>query len=803
MIGQTVLHYTIIEKLGEGGMGVVYRAHDTNLDRDVALKFLPEHLLDDSAEEARLLQEAKAAAILNHPNICDIHALGEFQGRRFIDMEYVDGETLAKRIKSETGGRPLDSFAENAQSLGVPPYRAGGSGVRIEDAVRFAIEIGEALQEAHSKGIIHRDVKADNVMINSRNRVKVMDFGLAKLKGSVKLANSSTTSGTMAYMAPEQIQGEDADARADLFSLGVLLYQMLTGQMPFRGDHEAAVMYSVLNEEPPPASSLRPDIPEGLGSIVERALKKNPAERYQSAAEIIADLRHFEESVAPIAGATARQTSLGTFGWARKRWMRPVLLIMLALAIVVAATYFFSNRSSGTYGSIAVLPLSNETRDPGQDYLADGLTENLINSLSTFPEIKLMSRSSVFRFKGKDISPEEAGKELGVNAVLTGRLKQTGRSLNVSLELVDVQDHSHIWGEQYECRADEIQDVQKDIVQKVAKRLKLSFTDDQQAQLSKGSTENAEAYQLYLKGRFFLNKRTAEGFQRAMEFFRQATEQAPMYAPAYAGLATTYLLQAIYDIRKPKAASELARAAAREALRFDERSAEAHTVLASLPGYDWPTFEKEYLRALELNPNYVIAQHWYGEFLVQTGRVDEGMIHLQKALELDPLAPIHYAALARTLMVQHRDDEALAQLGTSLDIDPQFPWGYAMLAHVHLRLGHRDFVLPSIDKAILYSDSSTDYIARRGLLLGLLGKKTEAEKTLRQVLSRSKKEYVPFSVQALPYVGLGRIDEAFRLLNHAVEDTETALNDINVDPLFDSLRDDPRFATLKQRIGLQ
>jgi serine/threonine-protein kinase len=777
MVGQTVLHYKILEKLGEGGMGVVYKAHDLDLDREVALKFLPQHLLDDKEEEARLLQEAKAAAILNHPNICGVHSLGEFEGRPFIDMELVDGETLGRRIQR--------------------------SSLSVREAIAYAMQIGDALQEAHSKGIVHRDVKADNIMVNSRNQAKVMDFGLAKLKGTLKLARSSTTAGTMAYMSPEQIQGEAADARSDIFSFGVLLFQMLTGQLPFRGEHEAAVMYSILNEEPRSPETLRPEIPFEVSQIVAHALKKNPAERYQSAGEMVSDLRQSLETIAPSARPTGKGVTTKASFMAKKTWTRPLLLLGLAAIIVLIGLYFLTKRATHTIDAIAVLPISNMSGDSSTEYLADGFTENLINSLSMLPNIKLMSRSSVFRFKGKDISPEDAARELGVNAVITGRLVQREQSLSVSVELMDVRDRSHIWGEQYERRADQIQEVQKDIVQQVAHHLKLSFTEDQKAQLSKSSTDNAEAYQLYLKGRFFLNKRTAEGFDRAMGFFRQAIERAPTYASAYAGLATTYLLQASYDLRRPKEASELAKAAALEALQFDDRSAEAHTVLASLAGFDWMRYEKEYLKALELNPNYTIAQHWYGEYLLEVGRFDEAMIHLRKALELDPLAPIQYCAVGLALMTRQRNDEALTQLKACLDIDPQFPRAHAMLALLHIRMGHRDLAMPAIDRAVLYSDSATEYVARRGLVLGMTGKKKEAEKVLRQLTLRSKREFVPYSLLALPYIGLGRKDEAFRLLQHACDESETAMNDINVDPLFDSLRDDPRFVQIKQRIGLQ
>jgi eukaryotic-like serine/threonine-protein kinase len=777
MTGQTVLHYKILEKLGEGGMGVVYKARDTNLDRDVALKFLPQHLLDDRAEEDRLLQEAKAAAHLNHPNICGVHFLGEFEGRRFIDMEFVDGETLGSKLRR-------------------------GS-LTILESVAYAIQIGEALQEAHTSGIVHRDVKADNVMVNQRNQVKVTDFGLAKLKGSLKIGRSTTTAGTMPYMAPEQLQGEEADARSDIFSLGVLLFQMVAGQLPFRGEHEAAIMYSILNEEPPSLETIRPDIPTRLCHIIERALRKNPADRYQSAADMVSDLRQCQEVAPPLPHPQGKSSPSATFTWRGKKWMRPILLVAVALIIVLAATYFLSTRSSRSYDAIAVLPFSNLSGDPSTEYLADGFTEGLINSLSVLPDIKLMSQSSVFRFKGKETAPEDAAKELGVNAVLTGRLMQRQQALAVSVELMDVRDHSHIWGEQYERAADQAQEIQKDIVQQVARRLKLTFTEDLKTQLAKGATENPDAYQLYLKGRFFLNKRTADGFDRAMDFFRQAIQQAPTYAPAYTGLATTYLLQASYDFLRPREAADLARMAAQQALRLDDRSAEAHTVLASLPGFNWAEYDREYLRALELNPNYSIAQHWYGEFLLENGKFEEGMTHLRKALELDPLAPIHYVAVALALMTQQRNDEALVQLGISLDIDPRFPRAHAMLAHLYLRMGRPELALPAIDRAILNSDSSAEYIARRGFVLGRIGKKAEAEKVSRQLGRLSKTEYIPYSLQALPYIGLGKYDEAFRLLQRACDELETAMNDINVDPMFDPLRNDPRFVRLKQKIGLR
>lgn len=757
-------------------MGVVYKAHDEELDRDVALKFLPEHLLDSTSEESRLLQEARAAALLNHPNICGIHTLGEFHNRSFIDMEFVDGETLGNKIRRER--------------------------LPMEDAIAYSIQIGEALQEAHSKGIVHQDIKADNVMVNSRNLVKVTDFGLAKLKGSLKPARTSTTEGTMAYMSPEQIQGEDVDARSDLFSLGVLLFHMLAGQLPFRGEHEAALMYSILNEEPQRLPAICPEAPGRVVQVIERALKKNRTERYQTATEMVADLRESLKGNAPDDLQMREDSPRRWLMRGKTPWLRPIVLIGLAIIIVALAVYFLRTPSPHAIDAIAVLPFINQSGDPAAEYLADGFTENLINSLSMLPSMKMMSRSSVFRFKGKDITPEKAAKELGVNAVITGRLSQKGEALSISVELLDVRDGSHIWGEQYERRTNQMQAIQSDIVHQVAGRLRLPLTSELQNRLSRSSTGSSEAYQSYLKGRFFLNKRTAEGFRKAMGFFQHAIEEDPSYPPAYAGLATVYVLQAAYDLRPPSESREFALGAAQQALQLDERSAEAHTVLASIPGFDWDADEQQYLKALELNPNYVTAQHWYGELLLQTGRFDQALTHLRKAVELDPLAPVHYVSLAVAFMVRHRDDEALDQLRKALDLDPRFPRAHAILAHLNLRMGKPDMALQSIDRAVQYSDSTIDNIGRRGLILGKTRRTAEAEKVLRQVLKRARNEYVPFSVIALPYIGLGRTGDAFRLLERACDEFETAMNDIDVDPLFESLRNDPRFVMLKRKIGL-
>ncbi|MDH3251952.1 MAG: serine/threonine-protein kinase, partial [Ignavibacteria bacterium] len=514
MIGRTISHYKIVEKLGEGGMGVVYKAEDTRLDRLVALKFLPHHLHASQQEQARFLQEAKAAATLTHANVCVVHAIEESDGQQFIVMEYVEGMTLREKIEA--------------------------SPLKLSDAFAYAVHIGEALHEAHSKGIVHRDVKAENIMVTPKNQVKVMDFGLAKLKGSLRLTKESSTVGTLAYMAPEQIQGGEVDARSDIFSFGVVLFEMVTVRTPFRGEHDAAMMYSILNEEPESIRQHRPEAPADLDRIVLRSLEKDPDDRYQHVDDMVSELKLLQKksgrvtrpssvdisTAAPLSPATNPDTIKGLMQrGSRTRW--PVIG-GIAVVVLVAAGVVFSlltSRSDERITSMAVLPFTNGSTDPNAEYLSDGFTESLINSLSKLPGIKMMSRSSVFRYKGKEISPQTVAHELGVGAVLTGRIIERGNELAISVELISGKDNSHIWGEQYYRTMSDIIVLQSEISREISSQLKVTLTGDQEAKLTKSATENTEAYQLYLRGRFHWNKRTPEGFQKAAAYFRQAVER--------------------------------------------------------------------------------------------------------------------------------------------------------------------------------------------------------------------------------------------------------------------------------------
>jgi len=553
MIGQTISHYKILEKLGEGGMGVVYKAEDTKLKRTVALKFLPQNLNSTPEEEARFLQEAQAAATLNHPNVCTIYDIKEHDGQQFIVMECVEGATLRKKIASG----PLP----------------------VENVIAYAIQIGDALQEAHQKGVIHRDVKADNIMVNAKDQIKVMDFGLAKLKGSLKLTKTSSTVGTIAYMAPEQIQGGDADIRSDMFSFGVVLFEMLAGKMPFRGEHEAAMMYSVVNEEPESISKYRSDLPSNLIQVVNRLLKKNPDDRYQNDSDMLNDLKN-----------------LKNISEVKKK------------------------PQSAEITSIAVLAFEDMSPDKDQDYLCEGLAEELINALTKIRTLHISARTSAFAFKGKQLDIREIGKKLNVQAVLEGSVRKSGNRLRIAAQLINVEDGYHLWSERYDRELKDVFEIQDEITENVVRALKVVLTDGEKASMEMGSSpKNVEAFEYYLRGRR-IQHQFETTLNKAIEMFVRATEIDPHYAPAYCGIADCYAVKYLYqestddNLKKSEEAS-------RKALSLKPDLAEAHASL----GYaislrkQYDEAAKEFERAIELDPTLYEGYYYYARTCYASG----------------------------------------------------------------------------------------------------------------------------------------------------------------------------------------
>ncbi len=782
MVGKTISHYRILEEVGKGGMGVVYKAEDTKLRRVVALKFLPQHLNLNDTEQARFLQEAQAAATMNHPNVCTVYDIIDESGQQCIVMEYIDGTTLKERMPAKS----------------------------VQEALAYAVQIGDALKEAHAKGIVHRDIKSENIMVDRKNQIKVMDFGLAKLRGAMKLTRTSSTVGTLGYMAPEQLQGGEVDTRSDIFSFGVVLYELLTGRMPFHGEHEAAIMYSIVNEEPRALQSLRTEISPELERIVRRALEKDPEDRYQHVDDMVSELRRLHKQttrvVRPDQPQPASREERAKPARAPVRWKKPLWLGLAAAVLVAAALwYFLPGRSDQTITSMAVLPFVNTGGDASNEYLSDGFTEGLINSLSRLPGMKMMSSSSVFRYKGKEIDPRAVGNELHVGAVLLGKILQNNDALTVSVELVDTKDNSHLWGEQYTRSLSDLASLQGIITRDLSNQLNIALSGEQQHLITQRMTENSEAYQLYLKGRFYWFKRTREGLTKAVDYFNQAIEKDPSFARAYAGLADSYVVMGGYSFMPPKESEEKSRAAARRALEIDDRLAEAHTTLAVLYenyDWDWKNSEREYLRALELDPNYATARQWYGEFLGSTGRPEAALAELQKSIELDPLVPIHYLSTYTVLLPLHRYKDAVQFVQKALEIDPNFPRAHSALGWIYNATGKQEDAVRETGIAIVNSDSSAEYLAELGYILGRMGKRTEASSVLDLLQRKARREYVDPYLLGSVYVGLGNNDEAFQHFTHAVDVHSTYMEYLNVDPVFEPVRGDPRFKALVKRVGL-
>jgi serine/threonine protein kinase/tetratricopeptide (TPR) repeat protein len=754
MLGKIVSRYHILEKLGEGGMGVVYRAEDTGLGRFVALKFLPEERSQDGEALIRLKREARAASGLNHPHICTVHDVGEFEGQPFIVMELLEGKTLKERIAS--------------------------AAIHPEKAVKIGIQIAEALEAVHSQGIIHRDIKPANIFVTGRGQVKVLDFGLAKqlskeeleetTKSGTPLTQAGAIVGTLRYMAPEVLRGEPADLRSDLWALGAVLYETVAGEVPFQGKTVYELTSAILREPPRP---LGISAPRGLQNIILRCLAKDETQRYQTASEVRAAL----ETIGSAPAATSISPGV---------------------------------RSPGrVIDSLAVLPFENVSGDPGFDYLSEGLAENIIFRVSQLRKVSLAAYSTVSRYKGRSVDPLQVGSELNVGAVLVGRVTQREDMLVIATELVDTHSGWQLWGQQYGRRygrrVTDIMGVPEDIAWEISHKLRMTLTGDDSKKLSKRYTENPEAYEVYLKGRHYWNDRTEEGLKKSTHCFDLAIEKDPGFLLAHSALADSYSMLGFYGILAPKVCFPKAEHAARNALEIDGTLADARSALAFVAfhyAWDWRLAEENFKRAIEVNPKSAKFRLWYAWYLASGSRFTEAITEIRQAKLLEPRSVFVTAYAGFVFYLARQYDEALAHFRNALEVQQNFGPARWWLGLCHMEIAHYQEAIAELQKAIIYSRQHPSPTAALAHLYGRLGWRADERKVLEELSAASKQRYVSAFDLALSQSGRSDNDQAFAWLDKACEERSTLLVYLNAWPVLDNLRSDPRFTEVTRRVGL-
>lgn len=781
--------YLILRPIGAGGMGEVYRANDPRLDRDVAVKVLADRESSSAAIEL-FRSEARAVAALSHPNILAAYDFGVEAGVAYVVTELLEGETLRELIDR--------------------------GAVSWKQAAEMGASIADGLAAAHEKGITHRDIKPENVFITSDSRVKILDFGLARINPAFTAADedqptrpispapSGTVSGTINYMPPEQLRGQPADPRSDIFSLGCVLYELVTGRGPFARRSPVDTVAAILKEEPEDVMADGVRMPVDFARVIGRCLEKNPAQRFQSARDLAFALR----------GIGVSSTSIPV---QRPRSGRLRYLPLAAIPLLLLAPLLMWQRSRTTppqrvaaaerkpVDSIAVLPILNESRDTNLEYLSDGLTEGLINTLSQLPGIRVMSRNSVFNYKAVAPDAAKIGRTLGVRAILVGRLQQIGNRITVSSELVDTSDNSHLWGDRFITTDADLLTVQEQMAQKISAQLKVRLTEDQQRRLEKRPTTSDEAYQLYLRGRYEWNKRTGDGFRKAIVYFRQAIDLDPQYALAFAGLADCYALMSGYSESRPAGNYPTAKQAALEAIRLDDSLAEAHASLALITDdydRDWVAAEAQFRRAIELNPGYATAHHWYALFLAEMGRFDEARAEIHRALEVDPLSLVINRNAGRIEYYARDYVRAAALLEKTLQMAPEFAPALFDYGLVLIQQQRFPAAVQSFEKASRVSGQSED-LAGVAYAYAVAGRADDAKRTREQLEKIEKTRYVSPWGLAMMYTGLGERDRAFATLQRAIDDRYPQIPFLAGDPAFDPLRSDPRFDELLIRAHLR
>jgi serine/threonine protein kinase/Flp pilus assembly protein TadD len=824
--GTMLNRYKILDLLGKGGMGEVYLAEDTKLSRKIALKLLPAQFTISSERMRRFEYEARAISALNHPNIVTIHEIERLNGTNFIITEFVEGQTLRQLMNEK-------------------PFT-------LNEALNVAIQIAGALSAAHAASIVHRDIKPENVMLRVDGYVKILDFGLAKLTElgttdselegpTLPQSNPGLVMGTVQYMSPEQARGKEVDARTDIWSLGIVLHELVCGRVPFTGETPSHVMVSLMEYELPPFTS-DTNVPAELERIITKALRKKRKERYQTAKELAHDLKslrqdlqieaRLKESLQANEDSEERTTSSDgekvvdrrpapaartvNIGVAHptssaeylvteiKRHKVGAMFVSASLILAVVAVGYFSYfrglATGETIDSVAVLPFVNVSNDNNTEYFSDGLSDSIIDKLTQLPNLKrVIALSSVLRYKGKQTDPQAVGRELNVRAVFTGRLTQRGDDLLISTELVDVKDNKRIWGGQYNLKSHDVLKLQGEIAQEITERLRIKLTSDQQQRLAKRETDNPEAYQLYLKGRFLRRNRVNE--REAVSYLEQAIKLDPNFAAAYAQIAYAYASMSIGTVPPPEERAKW-EAAVTKGLKIDDANGDLQASLAQLRRevQDWPGYEKGMQQALELDPNSADIHAFYARGLWSRKRFDDAILHMRRAQELDPLSPALCSDLGKILYSAGQREQAFEQYRKTLELNPNYPDAHHHLANYYVAQGKYDEAIAEAIKAESNFSGEATRSAQLGYLYAVSGKRAEAQKILHQLEQLSKQRHVnPFNF-ALIYTGLGDKDRAFEYLQKQVEENASSLVFIEVTPEWDSLRSDPRYAELLHRL---
>ena len=792
--GQRLGPYSLVSRLGSGGMGEIYLANDTRLGRQVALKFLPPSFRKDLERLRRFQNEARAASALNHPNVATIYEIGEAENLSFIAMEYIDGLTLDQKIS----GKPLST----------------------NEIVSISVQVADALDDAHSRGVIHRDIKASNIMLTRRDQVKVLDFGLAKVSSTTypELTDVPTAvktspgivMGTVHYMSPEQAVGQAIDARSDIWSFGVVLYEMATGRKPFVGANTGETIERIRHSQPEAIARFNYEIPAELERIIRKCLEKNRENRYQSARELMIDLKNLRRDLESDPIATTK------ISIERKSGLRsPILIAGVAVLILsaIAGAYYLSRRdrpetpvaSTGQIKSLAVLPFKPLVASNRDETLELGMADTLITRLSNIRQVDVRPISAVRKYSGLEQDAIAAGREQQVDAVLDGVIQRSGDQVRVTVRCLRVNDGSQLWSGQFQENMTEIFAVQDSISERVASALALSLAGGERQQLTKHHTDNAEAYELYLKGRFQMSRLTDDGFLKGRDYFQQATKLDPNYALAHAALADSYMLLGGWNVATPRETFPKARDAALRALQVDPSLAEPHATIAMVSfafDWDWKAAEQEFKRAIDLNPNYPDAHQMYSYYLAAMKRFDESLAQMQRAKELDPASLSKLAGIGEILNYMGRTDEAKAQYEKCLEMDPNSGFANWSLGNVYLHKRMYDQAIIQYKKAIPLSGTSPDEPSTLAYAYAKSGLRKQALDTVAELMKRSERNYVSSTLIAATYAALGDRDDAFKLLEKAIEQRDGVLVFINIDPLFEDLRSDTRYTALRQRIGL-